>query len=414
MGKIQKQICVDFTELPKLTNSVYLPCYLNMSRYLVLYGGAGSGKSRFVAQKIVYRMLTETQHRFLVARKIEKSLRKSAHQLLIDTIEDMGLEKLFKYSKSPTGEMTISCLNGNTILFVGLDSTEKLKSIEKISGVWIEEASELSLDDFTQLDLRLRGKLKNYKQIILSFNPINSKHWLKKRFFDIKDKDATVIHTTYLDNKFLDETYITVLNTLKVTNFSYYEIYALGKWGVLKGKIYKEYTIIDEMPTDAEIHRWGQDFGFNNPSATTEVMINGNNLYLDELLFETQLTNTQLMHKLKTQYPHIMKIKGFLDSAEPARIADFKKAGFDVLPALKDVKAGIDKVMTYNIHVTKRSLNIINELDLYVWKLDRNDEPLDEPLKEHDHALDAVRYAVFTDNKEPTVMQVIKRPSILG
>lgn len=414
MGKIQKQISIDFSNLPKLTNDVYIPYYLNKSRYLVLYGGAGSGKSRFVAQKIVLRMLTETEHRFLVTRKTEKSLRKSAHQLLIDTIEDMGLAKLFKYSKSPTGEMTISCINGNTILFVGVDNTEKLKSIEKISAIWIEEASELTLDDFTQLDLRLRGKLKNYKQIILSFNPINSKHWLKKRFFDYKDMDALILHTTYFHNRFLDDKYIEVLNSLKVTNFSYYEIYALGKWGVLKGKIYTEYTIIDEMPKDATIHRWGQDFGFNNPSATAEIMIEGNNLYIDELLFETQLTNTQLMHKLKTQYPHILKVKGFLDSAEPARVADFKKAGFDVLPALKDVKAGIDKVMTYKIHVTKRSLNIINELDLYVWKLDRNDEPLDEPLKENDHALDAVRYAVFTDNKEPSVMKVIKRPAILG
>lgn len=413
MAKRQQTFEIDLSDLPKLTNSIYVPCYMNTARYLVLYGGAGSGKSRFVAQKIIFRMVFETGHRFLVVRKTEKSLRKSAHQLLIDTIEGIGLAKLFKYSKTATGEMTISCLNGNTILFAGLDNSEKMKSIEKITGVWIEEASELTLDDFTQLDLRLRGRLENYKQIILSFNPISAVHWLKKRFFDTKDKNAYVLHTTYLDNKFLDQTYIDVLNSLKQTNFSYYQVYALGKWGVLKGLIYTEYTIIDEMPKDSEIHRYGIDFGFNHPTACTEVKIDGENLYLNEILYESELTNTQLIRKLKTQFPFLLEIKGFLDSAEPARIADFKTAGFDVLPALKDVKAGIDKCKSYKIHVTKQSINIIRELELYVWKLDRNDDPLDEPLKENDDACDSFRYPVFTDNKEPSIVKVIKSPNIL-
>lgn len=413
MGKVQKQICVDFTDLPKLTNSVYLSYYLNQSRYLVLYGGAGSGKSYFVGQKIVYRMVTETNHKFLVVRKVEETIRESARAEIIGAIELMGLQSLFKYSTSPTGEMTITCINGNKIIFRGIDNKEKLKSIKDITGLWLEEASELTLDDFTQLDLRLRGAMKNYKQIILSFNPISAMHWLKKRFFDTKDKDATILHTTYLDNKFLDEKYIEVLNSLKQTNFAYYQVYALGKWGVLKGLIFDEVTIIDEMPTDTPIHRWGQDFGFNNPSATVEIRIDGANLYLDELVYETQLTNTQLMHKLKTQFPHLLKLKGYLDSAEPARIEDFKKAGFDVLPALKQVKAGIDKMMGYKIHVTKRSLNLIREFGLYVWKLDRNDEPLDEPLKENDHAIDGARYGVYIDNQEPSIVKVIKSPNIL-
>ena len=410
----QKNVHIDLSNLPKITNDVYVPYYMCKSRYLVLYGGAGSGKSVFVGQKIVMRILTEKNHKFLVARKVEATIRESARAEIIGAIEQMGMQALFHYSTAPTGEMTISCINGNKIIFRGLDNKEKLKSIKDITGLWLEEASDFTLDDFTQLDLRLRGKhITNYKQVILSFNPISSKHWLKKRFFDNQDADATVVHTTYMDNRFLDDKYIDMLEKLKHTNYSYYQIYALGKWGVLKGLIYTAYKVIDEMPADTTIHRWGQDFGFNNPSATVEVKIEGNNLYLNELLYETQLTNTQLMHKLKTQHPHILKIKGYLDSAEPARIEDFKKAGFDVLPALKDVTAGIDKVQTYNIYVTKNSTNIINELDLYVWKLDRNNEPLDEPLKENDHSLDAVRYAVFIDNKEPNIVGIIKKPKLL-
>ena len=248
MSKTPK-ITIDFTNLPKITNDAYVPLYMNKSRYLVLYGGAGSGKSVFVGEKIVMRMLRETNHKFLVVRKVEATLRESARAEIIGAIEDMGFAKLFKYSTAPTGEMTITCKNnGNKIIFRGLDNKEKLKSIKGITGLWLEEASEFTLDDFTQLDLRLRGKLKNYKQIVLSFNPITSKHWLKKRFFDTKDKDATVLHTTYLDNRYLDDKYIEVLENLKHTNNTYYQIYALGKWGVLKGLIYTDYTIIDEMP----------------------------------------------------------------------------------------------------------------------------------------------------------------------
>ena len=410
----RKQITIDFTNLPKATNSVYVPYYMNTSRYLVLYGGAGSGKSVFVGQKIVYRILTESNHKFLVARKVEATMRESARAEIIGAIKSMGVDSLFKYSDTPTGEMTISCVNGNKIIFRGLDNKEKLKSIKDITGLWLEEASDFTLDDFTQLDLRLRGKhITNYKQVILSFNPVSSTHWLKTRFFDTQDADATVLHTTYKDNRFLDDKYIATLEKLKHTNYTYYQVYALGKWGVLKGIIYTNYTIIDEMPKDTPIHRWGQDFGFNNPSATVEIKIDGNNLYINQLLYETQLTNTQLMHKLKTNYPHLLKIKGYLDSAEPARIADFEKAGFDVLPALKDVTAGIDKVQSFNIFVTKNSVDVINELDLYVWKLDRNNEPLDEPLKENDHSLDAVRYATFIDNDEPNIVEIIKKPSMM-
>ena len=412
--KKQKNIHIDLSNLPKVTNDVYVPYYMNMQRYLVLYGGAGSGKSVFVGQKIVLRMITEKNHKFLVARKVEATIRESARAEIIGAIEQLGMQALFKYSTSPTGEMTITCINGNKIIFRGLDNKEKLKSIKDITGLWLEEASDFTLDDFTQLDLRLRGKhILNYKQVILSFNPISSKHWLKKRFFDNKDADATVLHTTYIDNGFLDDKYISVLESLKKTNYSYYQIYALGKWGVLKGLIYTKYTIIDELPKDAPIHRYGIDFGFNHPTACTEIKIDGDNLYLDELIYESNLTNTELIRKAKANHPHLLGLKGYLDSAEPARIADFTNAGFDVLGALKDVTAGIDKIKAMNIYVTKRSTNIINELDLYSWKLDRNGEPLDEPIKENDDACDSFRYGVFIDNKEPNIVQIIKKPNMI-
>jgi phage terminase large subunit len=279
-----------------------------------------------------------------------------------------------------------------------MDDPEKIKSIDKITGIWLEEASEFTLDDFTQLDLRLRGQLAHYKQIILSFNPVNANHWLKKRFFEKPDPQATVVHTTYQDNRFLDEAYIRVLNELKETNFSYYEIYALGKWGSLEGVVYPNWEKVDAMPLDCEVKRWGQDFGFNNPSATVLVGVIGRDLYVQELLYESDLTNAQLISRLK-KVPGLTQLQGFLDSAEPDRIQEFRNHGFNVQPAKKDVKAGIDKVRSYNIKVVNGSQNLMNELDLYCWKLGRDKSPLDEPVKQHDHALDALRYAVFLGNQ---------------
>lgn len=231
-------INVDLTDLPKLTNRKFYPLYWNTDRYLVLMGGGGSGKSVFAAQNIVKRMISEDKHRFLVLRKVAKTLRESVFMEIKNVIYRWGLEKLFKIPKGTSSELHITCINGNEILFAGLDDVEKLKSISGITGIWIEEASETSPEDFRQLDIRLRGKTKNYKQMMITFNPIDINHWLKKEFFDIKRDNCTTIHSTYKDNKFLDAEAIRVLEGFKITDPYFYQVYALGEWGVLGKTIF--------------------------------------------------------------------------------------------------------------------------------------------------------------------------------
>lgn len=229
---------VDLTALPKLTNPIYYPLYKDQHRYMVLYGGAGSGKSVFAAQKIIRRMLEQPGHKFLVVRKVAKTLRQSTFALLCQIISDWNLAEVFEINKT---EMEIRCINGSSIIHAGLDDSEKIKSIAGITSMWIEEASELEKSDFLQLDLRLRGKLKYYKQIILTFNPISVTHWLKSEFFDNPKEDAVTLKTTYKDNKFIDEAYIKVLMALKDSDEYYFQVYVLGQWGTL-GK-----TIFDPM-----------------------------------------------------------------------------------------------------------------------------------------------------------------------
>jgi phage terminase large subunit len=227
---------INLENLPHITNPIYYPLYKDKERYLVLYGGAGSGKSVFVGQKIILRMLSERNHKFLVVRKVAKTLRESTFSLLRGIVSDWGMTSLFDVNKT---DMTITCkLNGNKIMHAGLDDVEKMKSVHGITGIWVEEASEIEQQDFQQLDLRLRGHTTNYKQIMISFNPISSLHWLKTVFFDSHKENTTVSHSTYLNNIFIDDAYRQVLEDMKDQDEYYYMVYALGEWGIVGKTIF--------------------------------------------------------------------------------------------------------------------------------------------------------------------------------
>ena len=237
---------VDLSKLELVTNPIYFPLYIEETRYLVLVGGGGSGKSVFAAQKIIYRMLAEptAKHRILVVRKVAKTLRESVFALLKGIISDWGFANLFEYNKS---DMTITCKNGNQILMAGLDDVEKLKSIYNVTSIWIEEASELEPEDYRQLDIRLRGETISYKQMLFSFNPISITHWLKGEFFDVRKHGSLTLHTTYKDNKFLDKEAIAVLEAFRETDPYYYQVYGLGERGVLGKTIFNAQKVTDRL-----------------------------------------------------------------------------------------------------------------------------------------------------------------------
>lgn len=210
----------------------------NTHRYLILYGGAGSGKSVFAVQRFLYRLLTLPLCNVLVVRAVAATNRDSTYALFRQVISKWGLSELFSCKDS---DLRISCANGNSVIFKGLDDTEKLKSITfpkgELTDIWIEEASEILEEDFNQLDVRLRGK-GAHKQMVLTFNPVSVLHWLKLRFFDRKDPRALVLKSTYKDNQFLDEDYKRTLEGYKDTDPYYYSVYCLGEWGVLGQTIF--------------------------------------------------------------------------------------------------------------------------------------------------------------------------------
>jgi len=218
----------------KAFNAVYLPLLRDDDhRYLVLYGGAGSGKSMFAVQRLLVRLMERPGRNLLVARETAATHRDSTYALFRQVISRWGLGSLFHWTQ---GELRITCRNGNAILFKGLDDPEKLKSVTFPSGeltdVWIEEASELQESQFNQLDLRLRGQGAR-RQMTLTFNPISTQHWLKARFFDRPDSRALVLKTTYKDNAFLDPDYRRTLESYRESDPYFYQVYCLGEWGVM-------------------------------------------------------------------------------------------------------------------------------------------------------------------------------------
>ncbi len=231
--------------LKATNNKTFLPLFTDTSRYLVLKGGGGSGKSIFAGRKILERAINEKKHRFLVCRKVGKTLRDSCFRQLIAQIREYYPDVKFKANQSDM-RITFPESEGE-ILFSGLDDVEKLKSIFHITGIWIEEASELLENDFNQLNIRLRGETPFYKQIILTFNPINILHWLKTRFFDHSPENATIHESTYRDNRFLDDAAIKVLEDFREIDEYYYAVYCLGQWGVTGKTVFPGKAVTERL-----------------------------------------------------------------------------------------------------------------------------------------------------------------------
>ena len=239
---------VDIKISKKVFNPVYLPYLNNEDRYLIFYGGGSSGKSYFIGERIIYKQITPKKCNILIVRQTGDTNRKSTFPLLKQVISNWNLSDHFKINES---DMRIVCkLTGNEIAFAGLDDVEKIKSITFANGeltdIWVEEATECQEADINQLKVRLRGG-KSKKQMVLSFNPINIQHWIKKHFID--SGLATVCFSTYKDNKFLTEDDRKALEDLKYTDEYTYEVYCLGKWGIVGKTVFDARAIQQRLET---------------------------------------------------------------------------------------------------------------------------------------------------------------------
>lgn len=246
----------------KVFNDVYLPYLDNEDRYLLFYGGGSSGKSFFIGERYILKLLKPKRCNLLICRNTGDTNRTSTFPLLKFIIHQWKLDNHFKINES---DMRIKCkLTGNEVAFRGLDDIEKVKSTTFENGectdIWIEEATECQEADINQLKVRLRGG-KSKKQMVLSFNPININHWIKKHFID--SKLATVCFSTYKDNKFLTDEDRKALEDLKYTDEYTYEVYCLGHWGIVGKTVFDAKKVtkrLDEIPKPLKTGYFNYDY----------------------------------------------------------------------------------------------------------------------------------------------------------
>lgn len=398
----------DFSNLD-LFNPVYVPLLRDGTEFLHLFGSAGSGKSRFAAQKELALSFDPTRRgrKTLVVRKVARTLKDSVFAELKGQIYDWRLDDCFDLLKSPLEIKNL--LTGVQFLFIGLDDVEKVKSISGVDRIWIEEATELTNPtELDQLRLRLRGFEK--VQITLSYNPINEHHWLNTEIHQKRPVGHKIIKTTFRDNLKLlakDPTFAETVERLKDTNPNYYRVYGLGEWGRnSEGLVYPDYQVAETMP---EPQFFGLDFGYNDPCALVAGAVVDNfaekkkDYFVQELLYRTHLTSNDLIVALKDLIPNKRAVI-IADSARPEMIEDLKKAGFNVRGCVKykgSVVEGINEVKKHNLRVVAGSRNLFREITNYSWKEKDGRYFDDEPIDAINHLMDAMRYGLEAVKVEP-------------
>lgn len=386
-------------------NDIYLEHFhsTNRHRYNVFYGGSGSGKSRYVADYLILDLL-QNKKTLLVVRQTFTSLRDSAFKELIDAMRRMNILTMKGTTVSQT-TLRITLPNGSQILFRGCDDEGKLLSISGIDLCWIEEASEISKDIFNQLELRLRGGITK-KQFYLTFNPISALHWLKAEFFDNPKNDTYICHSTYLDNRWLDQDYIDNLLQMKQRNPQKYEIYAIGKWGTTGKKVYEnwkiqEFDIYDLVKVNSNLHTAiGLDYGFVNDPSTlicSLVDLENRKLYIFDELYQKGLLNNEFAQKIIEMGYARQTIVA--DSAEKKSIEEMRQYGIMGIKAAKkgrgSIMQGVQFIQQFEIFVHPSCKHMIDELENYSFKKDKQSGLyLNEPVDSYNHLLDALRYSL--------------------
>lgn len=413
LGKMAKiTLDIDYS----IFNDAYLEAMYpkNKARYTVLYGGAGSGKSVFTVQNLIIKLLM-SKRKLLVIRKKASTIEDSVFSEYKQQIENFSLTEHVKIKKT-TREITFP--NGSVIIFKGLDDSEKIKSIQGISDIMIEEATEITADDFSQLNLRLRGgnSLKD-PQIYVLFNPVSKDNWVYGYFFknfplEMKEQ-LKIVKTTYLDNKFLDSNFKNSLMLYKDTNPLYYDIYVLGNWGNLGEKIFNNWEVQDKVDIKGVLSRegndlydlYGLDFGFIDPTAFLRVLVDetSKELYILDEIYQSRLTYNDIYSLIEEK--GYKKKEIYADSADKMGIEQLKGMGIENIKSVKKprIKDSIKDLFDYKIYIQSNCENTIREFENYAYKeVEKNGKKvkLEEPQDTDNHTIDALRYAMSVLSKK--------------
>ena len=363
-------------------NFDYLHEKLPNQRITLLQGGTRSGKTYATIYFLIDYCLMYSGMEIDICRDTFTALKATAWKDFKDVLISCNLYNDKNHNKTDHSYL----LNGNTINYYGADTPDKIHGRSR-DILWINEAHQFPQETIDQLFPRTRYK------IIADYNPaLGLEHWLDPYI----EKYPPLI-TTYKDNPFLPNVIIESIEELKNTNKSLWTIYGLGEQAVIEGVVFKKWQIVEEIPSYIRNHKLGLDFGYSNdPTTIIDVAVQGNNVYLDELCYETEMTTIDIVRKLK-QLP---RYKAIADNAEPRLIAEIHKAGINIHPAKKgagSIEAGILVMQSMNIFITKRSYNLIKEFKNYTYSQDKDGRWLTVPIDNWNHGIDPTRYVLLDE-----------------
>lgn len=363
-------------------------------RISVFQGGTRSAKTYNILIWIIIKLLKVENKIVTICRETLPSLRGTAMRDFFEILENLNLYDVKSHNKT-NNEYT---LNNNLIEFISIDESQKIRG-RKRNILFINEANEINKESWLQLAFRTTDK------IILDYNPSDEISFI---YDDILTRDdAELFVSTYLDNPFLQKELVEEIERLKGTDENYWNIYGLGQRGKSLEKIYTHWQIAKQMPDSFDEIIYGLDFGFNNPCALVEYAIKDKKVYLTEKLHQSGLTNNDLIEKLNLLIENKNNYL-YADCAEPARIEEIQRCGYNIYPADKSVKDGIDYIKSLEIYLNPNSAKMIKEFQSYSWKKTKDGIILDEPIKFNDHSPDAVRYAGYTHSlsHEPNIRTI--------
>lgn len=365
---------------------------------MVNEGGSRSSKTYSIAQKYVIKMLQSKGNVLTIARKTMPALKATAMRDFFEIISNMGYYREEDHNKSDH----VYLFNGNLVEFVSMDQPQKKRGAKR-NWLWLNEANEFTFEDYMQMAMRTTN------EITLDYNPSDEFHWIYEKV--VPRKDCTFIHSTYLDNPFVEQSVKDEIEYLKDVDENYWRIYGLGLRGQGKTKILSNWDIVADVPANYDDVVFGMDFGFNNPSCLIACYLHDGEITVDELIYQSHLINYEFIMKGKDIIPEEWRETKLFkaDSAEPDRIQEWANAGFICIPCKKgknSVKDGIDKLKMVKIHFTARSVNAIKEAKNWQWKVDKEGRVLDEEVPFNNHAMAALRYAIATDSEEEKINQI--------
>lgn len=395
--------------MPEIIGKGYGTYWNYKGRYRVVKGSRASKKSTTTALNMIYRIMTYPDSNGLVIRKVFRTVKDSCFSQLKWAIHRLKVDKYWKATNSPL-ELTY-LPTGQKILFRGLDDPLKVTSVAVDKGslcfLWIEEAYEImNEDDFNMLDESIRGQVPDglFKQITLTLNPWNDRHWIKRRFFDTEDKDILAITTNYKCNEWLDESDLKVFETMKIHNPKRYRVAGLGEWGVVDGLVYenmeeKRFDISDLVGQEGIESVFGLDFGYtNDPTALFCGLIDLKNkvIYVFDELYKKGLSNKKIYEEVKAMGHRKESI--IADSAEPKSIDELRSLGLTRVRAAKKGKDsilnGIQFIQDFKLVIHPRCVNFLTEVTNYQWAKDKFDNSINKPIDDFNHLMDAMRYAI--------------------